>query len=131
MTTISEAIEVMGIVAACHHRTAPRLDDREAIMITAKIWAELFNTHNLEFPDLKAAVMKRAAGGATDAPEPAEIITVARAIRRDRDERTGPTTHYETTCELKGTDTQELARNRNRLHSVITSITDTKSIGNA
>jgi hypothetical protein len=87
MTTISEAIEVMGVVAACHHRTAPRMDDREAVMVTAKIWADLFNVHNLGLADLKAAVMKRAAGGAADAPEPAEIITVARAIRMDRTQR--------------------------------------------
>lgn len=87
MTTVSEAIEVMGVVAACHHRTAPRMDDREAVMVTAKIWSDMFNVHNLELADLKAAVMKRAAGGAVDAPEPAEIITVARAIRMDRADR--------------------------------------------
>jgi hypothetical protein len=87
MTTISDAIEVMGVVAACHHRTAPRMDDREAVMVTAKVWADLFEYHNLDLADLKAAVMKRAASGAVDAPEPAEIITVARAIRMDRSDR--------------------------------------------
>ena len=87
MTTVSDAIEVMGVVAACHHRTAPRMDDREATLVTAKIWADLFSIHNLELDDLKAAVMKRAAGGAADAPEPADIITVARAIRMDRADR--------------------------------------------
>lgn len=87
MTTTSDAIEVMGVVAACHHRTAPRMDDREAVMATAQIWSDLFNVHNLELDDLKAAVLKRAAGGAADAPEPAEIITVARAIRMDRADR--------------------------------------------
>jgi hypothetical protein len=129
MTTTSEAIKIMQIVAACHHRTAPRLDDREATLITANIWAELFSAHNLEYPDLEAAVKKRAAAGATDAPEPAEIITTARAIRRDRDERTGPTTNYETTCELKGTDTQELAKAR--LQAIITPIAQAKSIPHA
>jgi hypothetical protein len=129
MITTSQAIEIMGTVAACHHRTAPRMDDREAVMITAKIWAKLFNAHNLEFPDLEAAVMKRATAGAIDAPEPAEIITAARAIRRDRDERTGPTADYETTCELKGTDTQELAKAR--LKAIITPIAQAKSIRDA
>lgn len=86
MTTTSEAIEVMGVVAACHHRTAPRMDDREAVIVTAKIWADLFSVHNLELADLKAAVMKRATS-CPDAPEPAEIITVAREIRRDRSDR--------------------------------------------
>ena len=56
-------------------------------MVTAKIWSDLFNVHNLDVSDLKAAVLKRAAGGATDAPEPAEIITAARAIRMDRADR--------------------------------------------
>jgi hypothetical protein len=87
MITTSDAIEVMGVVAACHHRTAPRMDDREAVMVTAKIWSDLFNVHNLELADLKAAVMKRASAVAADAPEPAEIITVARAIRLDRSDR--------------------------------------------
>jgi hypothetical protein len=87
MTTTSDAIEVMGVVAACHHRTAPRMDDPEAVMVTAKIWSDLFNVHNLDVADLKAAVMKRAASGAADAPEPAEIIAVARAIRMDRSDR--------------------------------------------
>lgn len=86
MTTVSEAIEIMGVVAACHHRTAPRMDDREAVLVTANVWAELFSVYNLEVADLKAAVMKRATTK-PDAPEPAEIIAVAREIRRDRADR--------------------------------------------
>ena len=86
MTTISEAIEVMGVVAACHHRTAPRMDDREAVLVTAEIWAELFGVYNLSKDDLVAAVKKRARGAA-EAPEPAEIIAFAREIRRERAER--------------------------------------------
>lgn len=86
MTTVSEAIEVMGVVAACHHRTAPRMDDREVVLVTAEIWAELFEVYNLSKDDLIAAVKKRARGAA-DAPEPAEIIAVAREIRRERAER--------------------------------------------
>lgn len=86
MTTISEAIEVMGVVAACHHRTAPRMDDRDAVLVTAEIWAELFAAHRLTRDDLVAAV-KRRARSCADAPEPAEIIHHAREIRRDRTER--------------------------------------------
>lgn len=86
MTTISDAIEVMGVVAACHHRTAPRMDDREAVLVTAEVWAELFEVYNLSLTDLVAAVKKRALT-APDAPEPAEIIAVAREIRRDRSDR--------------------------------------------
>lgn len=86
MTTVSEAIEVMGVVAACHHRTAPRMDDREAVLATAQVWAELFSIYKLDLADLKDAVKKRATTSA-DAPEPAEIIAVAREIRRERAER--------------------------------------------
>lgn len=87
MTTTSEALQIMGVVAACHQRTAPRLDDEEAAMAIASVWAELFSVHNLDVADLKAAVVKRSAAGADSAPEPAEIITVAREIRRERAER--------------------------------------------
>ena len=89
MTSVSDVIEVMGVVAACHHRTAPRMDDREAVLVTAGIWAELFSAYNLSKADLVAAVKKRARGAA-DAPEPAEIIAVARDIRIDRNERMDP-----------------------------------------
>lgn len=94
MTTVSEAIEVMGVVAACHHRTAPRMDDREAVLVTANIWAELFSTYNLDVETLKAAVKKRATVSA-DAPEPAEIIAVAREIRRERAERESTAERHE------------------------------------
>lgn len=85
-TTPADAMQVLLIVQACHRRTAPRMDDEQAARATATIWAELFNTYQLELPDLIAAVKKRAATHA-DAPEPAEIISVAREIRRDRAER--------------------------------------------
>lgn len=83
MTTAADALEVMTYVAACHHRTAPRMDDPEAALATARIWAELFSVHKLELPDLVAAVKKRALTQA-DAPEPAEIIAFARGIRQER-----------------------------------------------
>ncbi|OBC03351.1 hypothetical protein A5784_14020 [Mycobacterium sp. 852013-50091_SCH5140682] len=90
MTTTADALEVMTLVVACHHRTAPRMDDREATLATATIWAELFSQYKLELPDLIAGVKRRALSHA-DAPEPAEIIAVARDIRRERGERETPT----------------------------------------
>lgn len=117
MTTVADALEVMTIVAACHHRTAPRLDDREAIMVTANVWAELFSEYRLELPDLIKAVKRRALTE-RDAPEPAEIIAVARQIRRDRDAQTGPTPSYEALCESKAPDAPELAANRARLAAI-------------
>lgn len=86
MTSVADVLEVMTIVAACHHRTAPRMDDEQATLATALIWAELFSEYKLDLPDLIAAVKKRALTHA-DAPEPAEIITFARERRRERAER--------------------------------------------
>lgn len=86
MITPADVLEVMTIVAICHHRTAPRMDDREATLATARIWADLFNEYRLELADLIAAVKKRALSHA-EAPEPAEIIQFAREIRRDRSDR--------------------------------------------
>lgn len=111
MISTADAIEVMTIVAACHHRTAPRMDDREATIATASVWAELFTKHRLELSDLLAAVKMRAQFE-SDAPEPAEIITFARKIRRDRDADAGPSPAYEALCESKAEDAAELAERR-------------------
>lgn len=89
MTTVADALEVMTIVTACHHRTAPRMDDREAALATAKIWADLFTEFNFSTGELVAAVKKRAKT-CPDAPEPADVIRVARATRTDRMARTSP-----------------------------------------
>jgi hypothetical protein len=106
--TTADAIEVLTIVAACHRRTAPKLDDRDAAVATARIWAELFNVHNLAAADLIAAVKMRAQFE-PDAPEPAEIIAFARKIRKDRRDETGPSPEYEALCESKAEDAAELA----------------------
>jgi hypothetical protein len=107
MTTTAEAMQVMLVVQGCHPRTAPRADDPDAIRAIATIWAELFSTYRLEVADLVAGVKKRALTQA-DAPEPADIISVAREIRRERDARTGPTAEYEAVCESKSADTRTL-----------------------
>ena len=124
MTTISEAIEVMGVVAACHHRTAPRMDDREVVMVTAGIWAELFEVYKLSKDDLVAAVKKRARSAA-DAPEPAEIITVAREIRRERAERE---TNEERQAREDAWDAELLERNKSRLAALVDPVAATKAI---
>lgn len=83
MTTPADALEVMTIVAACHHRTAPRMDDPEAAFATAKIWSELFDGYDFTTAELIAAVKHRAKS-CPDAPEAADIIRVARATRTDQ-----------------------------------------------
>ena len=82
MTTPADALRVMMIVAACHHHTAPRIDDREVALATATIWAELFDEYNFSTDELIAAVKKRAKT-CPEAPEPADVIRVARATRSD------------------------------------------------
>lgn len=123
MTTTADALEVMTIVAACHHRTAPRMDDREVTLATAKCWADLFSTYRLELPDLIAAVKKRATIHA-EAPEPAEIIAFAREIRRERAER-------ESTAERQAReDARDAALDRRAL-AAITSRVGASVVGKA
>lgn len=111
MTTTADALEVLTLVAACHRRTAPKLDDRDAAYALAGIWAELFTAHDLDQADLLAGVKLRAQHE-RDAPEPAEIIAFARKIRRDRRDTKGPSAAYEALCESKSEDAAELAELR-------------------
>lgn len=111
MTTTADALEVLTLVAACHRRTAPKLDDRDAAFALAGIWAELFTAHDLDQDDLLAGVKLRAQHH-PDAPEPAEIIEFARKIRRDRRALEGPSAAYEALCESKSEDAAELAELR-------------------
>ncbi len=89
MTTPSEAAAVIAHIALVHRRTAPRPANNEEAIALAKSWARVFSQHNLELPDLLAAVEKRAADEG-QAPEPAEIVKFARAIRSDRSDRMTP-----------------------------------------
>jgi hypothetical protein len=129
VTTTADALEVMTIVAACHRRTAPRMDDREATLATASVWAELFTVYRLDLADLIAGVKKRALAN-PDAPEPAEIIHFARDIRRERDAKTGPTAEYEALCESKAAydDDPLLEANRRRLDAIVDNVADQKGI---
>ncbi len=124
MTSRADALDVMAIVAACHHRTAPRMDDREATLAIAQIWADLFSVHNLELPDLIAAVKKRALQHA-EAPEPAEIITFARDIRAERGQR-------ESTAEREAREDQRDAelesRNQERLAALVRPLAEAKAV---
>jgi hypothetical protein len=83
MITVADALEVMTIVTACHHRTAPRMDDEEVAFATAGIWRDLFEGYDFSTAELVAAVKFRAKT-CPDAPEPADIIRVARTNRSDR-----------------------------------------------
>ncbi|POY15212.1 hypothetical protein [Mycobacterium kansasii] len=127
MTTPADALDVMTVVAACHHRTAPRMDDEQAALATALIWAELFSAYKLDLTDLIAAVKKRALTHA-DAPEPAEIIQFAREIRRDRAERESDA---ERRAREHRRDAALEAHNRDRLAAITASFAETKSITDA
>ncbi len=82
MITTSDALEIMAVVAACHPRTAPRMDDRDVARATGSVWAELLNEYDFAKPELVAAVKYRAKT-CPDAPEIADVIRVARSIRSD------------------------------------------------
>ncbi|MGV0042048.1 hypothetical protein [Mycobacterium colombiense] len=122
MTTTADAMQVMLIVQACHHRTAPRMDDPDVARATATVWAELFSAYNLGLPDLTAAVKKRALS-CPEAPEPAEIIRYARELRRDRAER-------ESDTERRAREDQHDAEleNRARLAGIVNGVAYTKGI---
>lgn len=127
MTTTADALEVMTIVAACHYRTAPRMDDLDATKATAAVWAELFAAHQLTLPDLLAAVKKRAQSF-PDAPEPAEIIQFARDIRRDRADR-------ESTVQRQAREDRRdaalEARNRQRVAAMVGGLAQQKAVDHA
>jgi hypothetical protein len=77
----------MAVVAACHHRTAPRMDDPEAALVIAKHWSELLDGYDFTVPELIKAVKVRAKVCA-DAPEAADIIRGARSARTEQMART-------------------------------------------
>lgn len=81
--TTADALAVMAEIAACHPRTAPRVDDTQATLAIAATWARLFAAAHLTRTELVDAVHRRALSQA-GAPEPAELIAVARAARQDR-----------------------------------------------
>lgn len=88
MITRADALDVMTVVVGAHPRTAPRWhDDPAAATATADVWASMFNRHHLDVETLRAAVLTRAADQPTTAPEPGEIIAIARQLRRERSDR--------------------------------------------
>ena len=82
-----EAAKVLAHIAMLHRRTAPKVTDDAERGALCAAWAAACNRHDLDLPDLLAAVIQRAADE-PQAPEPAELITVARRIRADRVART-------------------------------------------
>jgi hypothetical protein len=122
--TTADALEILALVAACHHRTAPRLDDREAALALATVWADLFNELRLDKPDVVAAVKKRALTHA-EAPEPADIITLARKIRCDRLDREDEQTRQ---AREDAYDAALAARNQARLAVITGAISEARSI---
>lgn len=104
-----DAGTVLTIVAACHRKTAPKLDgnEREATAL-AVTWAELFSAHSLTLPDLLAGVKLRAQHE-PDAPEPADIIQFARKVRLDRPRTQADIDRLEALAESKSEDAAELA----------------------
>lgn len=86
MTTPSEAAEVLRHTTLCHRRTAIRPANETEAKAIAIIWAKIFSRHDFTLQQLLTAVERRAETEPT-APEPAEIITTARQLRRETAER--------------------------------------------
>lgn len=82
MITPADALEVMAVVAACHHRTAPRMDDPQAALVIANHWSELLDGYDFTVPELVKAVKARAKI-CPEAPEAADIIRGARQARSE------------------------------------------------
>lgn len=84
MSTITpaDASEIIAVITACHHRSAPRMDDPAAARATVNVWSELLGGYGFTCTDYVAAVKERARMS-TDAPEPADLIRVARNMRND------------------------------------------------
>lgn len=79
--------------------------------VLAQGWGEEFGKWNLTVDDLLAGVTKAYSdNGNGFRPLPKDIVDAARAIRRDRDERSGPTPQYEAVCNSKAADEAALRR---------------------
>ena len=86
MTSTADALEILTVITACHHRTAPRMDDPEVAKATAIIWSELLTPYSFSVAEYVAAVKHRAKT-ISDAPEVADVIRVARQLRQDATDR--------------------------------------------
>lgn len=84
--TPADAADLLADVAIAHRRTAPRPTNADEALRLADAWAAIFNVHRLTMPLLRQALVVRAADN-LDAPEPAELVAVARKIRQDRLDR--------------------------------------------
>jgi hypothetical protein len=74
-------------------------------------WGEEFQSWNLTVDDLLEGVTKAYHDhGNGFRPLPKDIVDAARAIRQDRDARTGPTAEYEALCNSKASDEEALHR---------------------
>lgn len=81
----ADALRVQMLITVWHTRTALRADDQEAAMFVAEGWAKAMNAHGVTLADALAGVEARAmADPKLHAPELAEVITAALAIRSKR-----------------------------------------------
>lgn len=77
----------------------------------AKSWGKTFAHYKLSIEDLMDGVDKvYQEHGSGYRPLPYDIAMAARAIRRDRDAKTGPTPEYEALCNSKAADVEALRR---------------------
>ncbi|MGZ9829880.1 zinc finger domain-containing protein [Tsukamurella ocularis] len=83
--TAADAARVQMLITVWHTRTALRADDQEAAMFVAEGWARAMTAHGVTLADALAGIEARAmADPKLHAPELAEVITAALAVRSKR-----------------------------------------------
>lgn len=81
----------------------------KASVATVEAWAEAIQEYRLELPDVLAGVkLAYRDNGSGFRPLPKDIVQAARAVRKDRLDREGPTEAYQKLCDSKAADERAL-----------------------
>lgn len=79
------ALRVQMFITGWHTRTAPRVDDEDAVKFVADVWAKALNDRRVSLADALAGVEERAmADPSASAPELAEVIAAGLRVRSRR-----------------------------------------------
>lgn len=81
----ADALRVQMFITGWHTRTAPRVDDEDAVKFVADVWAKALNDRRVSLQDALAGVEERAMGDPSlSAPELAEVIAAGLRVRSRR-----------------------------------------------
>ena len=86
---------------------------------TVDAWAEAIAEYKLALPDVLAGVkLAYRDNGSGFKPLPRDIVQAARAVRKERADREGPTAEYEQLCDSKSAD-MAAVENFHRLYASV------------